>query len=226
MKLNKSIDIPKAPNLPVAPVSYAQWFVNVLEDTLRLYFTRLDGVNQTVLGLHGGSYLNFPHIAASDTDTQYATADNTATIISWNTADSANGFTLNVDNTATCEHTGIYKIDYSLQIANTDNAAHDVDVWLQVDGTNVANSTSRFTLPARKSAGVYAYGIAYSSFVFSFVAGEKVALYWATDKAYNTVGPVDGVYMPALAASASPYSRPASPSAVGSIVFVSNIVSA
>lgn len=224
MKLDKSISVPKAPNLPIAPNEYSQRQQNILSDALRLYFNRIDAVNQSLIGVHGGSFLNFPHIAASDSTDQYATADNTATIVKWNTASSVNGFTLNLDSSATCQHTGLYKIDYSLQLANTDNAARDVDVWLKVDGNLLADSATRFTIPARKSAGVPTYMVAYSSVVFPITAGEAIWLYWATDKAYNTTGPVDGVYIEHLPAITTPYTRPASPSAVGSIVFVSNIV--
>jgi hypothetical protein len=169
-----------------------------------------------------GRQLNFPHIAASDSTDQYADGDNDPTIVKWDAADSTLGFTLNNDYTATATYDGIYKIDYSLQFANTDNAAHDVFVWLKVDGSDVAKSSSKFTLPARKSVGDYSFVVAYSSVTFSINAGQSVGLWWATDKAYSTTGPVDGVYMEYLAAqSAPPYARPVNPSAIGSIVYVS-----
>jgi hypothetical protein len=169
-----------------------------------------------------GREINFPHIAASDSTDQYATATNTPTIVKWDTLAEAAGFTLNVNNTATATYSGVYKIDYSLQFANTANAAHDVYVWLQVNGNDVAKSTSSFTLPARKSAGVPSFLVAYSSITFNVNAGDDIGLWWATDQAYSTTGPVDGVYMEYIpAASAPPYARPAAPSAIGSIVYVS-----
>ena len=168
-----------------------------------------------------GREINFPHIAATDTTTQYATADNTPTIVLWNTLETGRGFTLNVNSTATATYDGIYKIDYSLQFANTDNAAHDVYVWLRVNGTDVVGSASKFTLQARKSAGVPSYLIAYSSVTFSVNAGQSIGLWWATSKAYSTTGPVDGVYMDYIAAQTVPFAHPSAPSAVGSIVYVS-----
>ena len=168
-----------------------------------------------------GREINFPHIAATDTTDQYATADNTPTIVLWNTLETGRGFTLNVNSTATATYDGIYKIDYSLQFANTDNAAHDVYVWLRVNGTDVVGSASKFTVPARKSAGVPSYVVAYSSVTFPIDAGQSIGLWWATDKAYSTTGPVDGVYMEYLPAQVSPFAHPTAPSAVGSIVYVS-----
>lgn len=168
-----------------------------------------------------GRELQFPHIAASDSTDQYADNDNDPTIVKWDTADEILGFTLNNDYTATATYDGVYKIDYSLQFINTDNAAHDIDVWLQVNGNDLAKSTSKFTIPARKSVGDNSFVVAYSSITFDVNAGDDIGLWWATDKAYKTTGPVDGVYMEYIPAQTSPYAHPSAPSAIGSIVYVS-----
>lgn len=213
-----------APNIPISPVMFSQEYLNVLSNALRLYFNQIDRFTSTLIGNLGGQVLSFPQISASSSIDQYADADDDPTVVTWSVANSVNGFTLNVDNTATALQAGLYKIDYSLQFANTSNSAHDVYVWLEIDGgTQVANSSSKFTLPARKSAaaGDYSFLVAYSSVVFELPLNEKVSLWWATDKAYNPTGPVDGVYMEAIAAQTSPYNRPANPSAIGSITFVS-----
>ena len=211
----------KAPNLLLAPAQYQAIYHEQMNNALRLYFSRIDAESATLNGPMGAAYLNSPHVAASDSTDQYATADNTPTLVKWNTLESRAGFTLNLDNSATVPISGRYKIDYSLQFTNTDNVSHDVYVWLQVNGGPLANSCSRFTVPARKSAGVYGFLVAYSSVLFNAVGGDKVKLWWAVEKAYNPVGPVDGVYMEHIAAQTVPYERPANPSAVGSIVFVS-----
>lgn len=168
-----------------------------------------------------GRELNFPHIGASGNADQYATADNTPTIVQWDTADEARGFTLNLDYTATATYDGVYKITYGLQFANTDNAPHDVLIWLRVNGTDVTKSAVKFTLPARKSAGVPSFLLAGSSIVFNINAGQSVGLWWATEKAYSTTGPVDGVYIEYLPAQTVPYAHPAVPASIGSIVYIS-----
>jgi len=211
----------RAPNLPLAPGNYQYHYQEQLNNALRLYFDRNDANSSALNGPLGAAYLNSPHIAASDSTDQYADGDNDPTQVKWNTLESRAGFTLNLDGSATVPISGRYKIDYSLQFTNTDNTAHDVFVWLQVNGGPLANSSSRFTIPARKSAGVFGFLVAYSSVLFSAIGGDKVYLWWATEKAYNPTGPIDGVYMEHLAAQTSPYERPANPSAVGSIVFVS-----
>jgi hypothetical protein len=168
-----------------------------------------------------GRQLNFPHIGASGNADQYATANDTPTIVQWDTADEILGFTLNNDYTATPTYNGVYKITYGLQFANTDNAAHDVVIWIRVNGTDVVKSAVKYTLPARKSAGVPSYLLAGSTIVFDIQAGQSVGLWWATDKAYSTTGPVDGVYIEYLPAQTTPYAHPAVPASIGDISYVS-----
>ena len=186
-------------------------------------FNNLTGSNVNASLFTGsGRQINLPHIAASDSTDQYADGNNDPTIVKWDTADENLGFTLNNDYTATADYSGVYKIDYSLQFANTANASHDVYVWLQVNGNDVSKSASKFTLLARKANNEPSFIVAYSSITFAVNAGDDIGLWWATDQAYNTTGPVDGVYMEYIAAAtAPPYARPANPSAVGSIVYVS-----
>lgn len=210
---------PKAPNLPVGPVDYAQEYQNQLNKVQRLYYNEIDNTLTALMENNGGRFLNFPHIAASDTTDQYATADNVPTLVNWNTEESDGGFDLTLTY-AEAIYSGVYRIDYSLEYENTANAAHDVIVWLKVNGANIPRSATKFTVPARKSAGVFGYLCAVSFIVFTVNAGDQIQLYWETDKAYNPVGPVDGVYMYATAANAT---HPAIPSAVGSITFVSEL---
>lgn len=218
---------PRAPNLPVGPQQYETRYIDQLTNALRLYFNTIDNGFSSLLGRQGGAYLQLPFIAASDSTDQLATASNTPTVVTWDTLEGGNGFTLNAPGSATANVSGIYKITYSLQFTNTDNAAHDAAVWLKIDTgsgfIDVPRSTTLFTVPPRKSAGVFSYAVAYSEVVFTLNAGDIMALYWATNQAYDTSPATDGVYMEHLPAQTVPYARPAAPSAIGSITFVSSI---
>jgi hypothetical protein len=213
----------KAPNLPIPTIAYSQTVQESFSNALRLYFNTLDAFTISLSNTAGGASLSIPHISALDTTDQYATATNTPTIVKWNTLDSGLGFTLDPGFYAIAQYTGYYKIDYSLQYANTANAAHDVDVWLRVNNIDVPGSTSKITVPARKSAGVPSYVLMYSTVPFAVEAGDEIALWWATNQAYNTTGPVDGVYMEYQGAQTTPYPHPSVPSAIGAITFVSRI---
>jgi hypothetical protein len=216
----------RSPALPLPPVEYDQRQQDQFQNALRLYFNRLDGFLAQLSDSAGGSILEFPFIEASNSTTQYATGNNTATIVRWNTTALNNGFTLNVGNTATAQYAGIYKITYSLQFANNNNSVHDAIVWLRVNGStsaaDITNSTTIFTVPARKSAGVPTFVCGYSEVVFALNAGDTVGLWWGTDLA-ATSGGATGVYMYSQVAQTTPMAYPATPSAIGSITFVSAI---
>jgi len=213
-----------APSLPLPSIDYDKNQQDQFQYALRLYFNRLSEALTQLANTDGGSFLSFPFIEASDSTTQYATGNNTATIVKWNTTSFGSGFTLNVGNTATALYSGVYKITYSLQFANNDNAIHDAIVWLRINGStsaaDVPNSTTIFTLPARKSAGVPTYVCGYSEVVFALNAGDTVGLWWGTTLA-ATSGGTTGVYIHQQAAQTTPMAYPATPSAIGSITFVS-----
>lgn len=223
----------RAPPLPISGREYKQDYFAQLIRALTLYFNQLDSLTPvqwesvTAAEFVGGDFsgrgqgIQVPYVSAADTTDQYATGDNTPTLVKWNTLLVESGLTLNSDGTVTTKYSGVYKIDYSLQFVNTNNASHDAFVWLKVDGINVPYSSSQFTLPARKSVGDPSALVAYSHITFSINANQKVALYWATDKAAVVSPPADGVYMNNIDAISSPYSRPDNPSAIGTIVFVS-----
>lgn len=212
----------KAPNLVIPTLDYNIGSEEQFRNQLRLYFNTLDAVTQGILDPNGGAEISLPHIAATHNADQEADGDDTPTKVLWDTEESASGFTLNTDNTATAQFAGIYKIDFTLQLANTDNSQHDARVWLQVDGSDVVRSTRQFTLPARKSSSEPHLKLAHSSITFSCQAEQKFALYWATEQAYDS-GVADGVYLWFEAATTTPYVSPATPSASGSITFVSRV---
>jgi hypothetical protein len=216
----------RAPALPLPTPEYLQAQQDQFQNALRLYFNRLDDYLSSVSSNQGGSFISFPFIEASDSTTQYATAANTATIVKWSTTSLGGGFTLNVGNTATAQNAGIYKITYSLQFANNDNAIHDAAVWLRVNGStsaaDIPNSSTIFTLQARKSALLPNFVCGYSEVVFTLNAGDTVGLWWGTTQA-ATSGGATGIYMYSQAAQTTPMAYPATPSALGSITFVSGL---
>lgn len=212
----------KAPNLLVAPTSYAQQYQDQLNNALRLYFNQVDNFLAATGGSLGGVYFDFPHVAASSENSQYA-PNNTPTIVVWDFVESQNGFVFTPSLTATALLSGIYTIIYSLQFVNTDNVQNSVTVWMRVNGIDVERSATIFTVPPRKSAGVNGYICGFSEATFTLNAGDEIGLYWATSNAYNPVGPVDGVYMEYIPPQTSPFPAPSSPSAIGSITFTSRL---
>lgn len=211
----------KAPALPFAPVQYDRGYTDTSNNILRQYFNTLDNVTSNLLGPAGGHYLSFPHIAAQDTTDQYATGNNIPTKVLWNTLNSGLAFTLNPNSSATPDHLGIYKVDYSLQVYNTASQIHDIYVWLRLNGDDVPGSASHFSVPNRHG-GVDGALVAYSSIVFEVSEVDEISLWWATDVA-ATSGGGTGIYLHADGPQTVPFARPSIPSAIGSFTFVSGV---
>jgi hypothetical protein len=109
---------------------------------------------------------------------------------------------------------GIWNVQFSLQVKNNTNDGQDFDVWFRKNGTNIADSNSRFHIPARKSGGDPSHIIASLNFFASMVATDYIEIMWRVTDV--------GVSLEHFAASASP-TRPAVPSAIVTMSFVSNL---
>jgi hypothetical protein len=207
------------PNLISAPEEYSKNREEQLANELRLYFNRLNTNINIIADTAGGAAISFPHIVAYADADIVAGGDDTPTIVAFNNALDNVGFTFNTDGTATALFSGTYSIEYRLQAVNTDNVAHNVVAWLQVNGVNVADSATKYSVPARKSAGVYTYNVLTSFVSWTSLENDNFALYWATEQAYD-VGVQDGIYLEAIAAQTSPYALPETPSAYGLIQYI------
>ena len=209
-----NLDSPQPPNLPYAPSEWSSQYQEQLNNVLRLYFNRLSNVTRYLLGPEGGQYINIPYGAFYDTTDQVAGSTTTAYAITLNSTSSDNGVTIENSSEVTFAYQGIYNIQFSLQLSNDTNATQDVDIWFRKNGTDVADSNSRFGLAPRKSAGDPYHVIASLNFVESFNAGDYVQLYWRTSDV--------GAYIEYYAAPSSP-TRPAIPSVILTATFVSSV---
>ena len=208
------LDSPQPPNLPYAPQEWNPQYQEQLNNVLRLYFNRLSNVTKNLLGPEGGQFINLPFGAFYDTTDQTAASTTTAYAITINTTSLSNNVSI-VDNTKlTFATDGVYNIQFSIQLSNNDNATQDIDIWFRKNGTDIANSNSRFGLAPRKSAGDPYHVIGSLNFVESFSAGDYVELYWRTS---NT-----SAYIEYYSAPSSP-TRPAIPSVILTATFVSSV---
>jgi hypothetical protein len=215
----RSIKPVTPPNLIAATNEYSRTRNEQLNNELRLYFNRLNANINTISNDAGGSAISFPHITAySDVD-QYAGGDDTPTIVLFNNSLNNVGFTFNPDGTANALYDGNYQVEYRLQAVNTSNGALDTVVWLQVNGEDIADSATKYTIPARKSAGVPSFSVLASFVSWNTVQNDRFALYWATEQAYES-GVQDGIYLEATAAQTSPYTHPQIPSSYGVIQYI------
>lgn len=120
---------------------------------------------------------NVSYGAWSDSTDQ--TGSTTAgTAMTYNTQDVTDTVTLVDNSKITVPNTGIYDLQFSSQFRNTDNAQHEVVVWFKVNGTDVPNSATRVTVPARKSASIYGYVVAAWNVFLDMNSTDYVEIFW------------------------------------------------
>jgi hypothetical protein len=212
--VKQQLDIPAIPSLGTSGIVYSQSLQNQNNGLLRLFFTKLVNSIQSVIGPLGGKYLNNPHGAFQDSTDQVAANTTTAYAVTFNTTDFSNGVTIASGSRITVADAGIWNLQFSIQLKNTTNDGQDVDIWFRKNGTNIDNSNSIFHLVARKGSGDPSHIIAALNFFVDMAANDYVEIVWRTE---NT-----GVSIEHFGTSASP-TRPAVPSAIATMTFVSNL---
>jgi hypothetical protein len=178
------------PALPQAREEYDRAYQDQLNNVLRLYFNRLQNiVNQleTGSGAIDGSGLRLPYGAFSSDQDQTTTA-NTATLMTLNTTDFANGVSI-ASSKITVATAGIYNLQFSAQFQNTDNQIQDISIWLRQNGANIPGSTGYVSIPAHKSAsaGEEAHQITGWNYFVSMAANDYIEIYWSATLASVTI---------------------------------------
>ena len=143
------LDNPAPPNLPYAPDLYDKVYVEALTNVLRLYFNRIENVTRNLLGRDGGRFLSNPFGSFSSDSDQTAASTTIAYAITYDVTDTSDSVYLSNSSRLNVTYPGVYNLQFSIQFVNTDTQIHDVDVWAAINGTNVANSNSRFSVPNR-----------------------------------------------------------------------------
>lgn len=214
--VKQQLETPSIPSLGFAPEVYERRHFSENYGTLNTYFRKTISVLGALFGPQGGKFLNTPHGAFHSSIDQVAANTTTAYPVYFGTTDISNGVTVASDSRLTVAVDGVWNLQFSLQIKNVSNDGQDFDIWFRKNGTNIADSNSRFHVAARKSTGDPSHIIAALNFFVEMVAGDYI----------EVVGCVTStdVSLEAFPASTSP-TRPAVPSAIATMTFVSNLPS-
>lgn len=178
----------KAPSLPIAPSVYSRQYGDQLNNVLRLYFSQLDNFITQLNASAITSIFKVPYGAFQDVTTQTLVA-NTPTAMLFDTLDYASGVSMVANSKITVEQAGIYNIQWSGQFENSDNAIHNISVWLRKDGPglgiDIPGSRGVISCPARKSATPGDEGVTIQgwNYFVELQANEFVQLWWTTDNA-------------------------------------------
>jgi hypothetical protein len=113
-----------------------------------------------------------------DNNTQTIAVINTGYPIKFRTMDLSNGVSVVSDSRITFANTGIYNLQFSVQLQNSDTQEHDVTIWLRKNGSDVAGS-SGFVAVVAKHGGINGHVLPSWNYLLDVVAGEYYELVWS-----------------------------------------------
>ena len=221
-----ALDRFKAAPIPNPPTHYDPQYMRQVIRVIENYFSQLDsraGNNAetyTADFFYGsGVHLTFPYGQFQSQTDQTIAAIDVAYAITYDQSDFLDGVTLSSGSRLTVPNEGIYNVTFSLQLKNTTNDLQDIDIWLRKNGTDVPDTNSRFSIPARKSTGTASHLIAATSIMVELAANDYIQLMWHATSTSITLE-----HFPAVAYSAGVTPAiPATPSAIVQVEFVSEI---
>ena len=205
---------PAAPNTGTPGNEYEQRYFSQTFANMGGYFQRVTGIIAALFGPRGGKYINIPYGAFQDGTNQTAANTTTAYLVTFDATDFSNGVTLSNSSRLNVAQPGIYNLQFSIQIKNTTNSSQDIDFWFRKNATDIAKSNSRFGISARKSSGDPSHVIVALNFFVSMAANDYLQIVWRTSDT--------AVSIETFAAGTSP-TRPAVPSVIATMSFVSNL---
>ena len=207
---------PQPPRLPDATPEYSRSMLDGLNNVLRLYFNRLSGVLNSLLGINGGVYLQNAHAMLMSNQDQANASITGANILTYNQPVITQGVEVRNGGEIWFEKTGQYLVTFSLQVTNRGNAEQEFEVWAGYNGDNYPLSNTRFDIPARKSGSVWAHIVPAISGIFTVQNPDTEYLtikWWASST---------DVFLEHYAAGTSP-TRPEIPSVILTVNFVSRL---
>jgi len=135
-----------------------------IAQSLRQWVTAKIPTAPTLLS-YGSFYSNQIQTNTDNTARQIMTLNNTVA--------TSPGITIVSGSQITVANTGVYNIQFSAQMDKTDSGTDVVDIWLMVNGQNVADSNTTLSLVGNNAKVVAAW-----NFVVPLNAGDYVQLAW------------------------------------------------
>jgi hypothetical protein len=153
-----------------------------------------------------------PYGAWQNTTTHTAASTTTAYPIDLNTTDFEEGIVLQNSSELKALYSGIYNIQFSLQISSLSNAVEDVQVWFRKNGTDLPSSNSSFGCAPRKNSFEPYNVIGSLNYYASLAANDYIELVWRTSSTDVTLAAYTGLTSP---------TRPNIPSVIVTMLYVS-----
>jgi hypothetical protein len=212
------LNSPPPPRLPDAPAQYQSATMAGLINVLRLYFNRLSGVLSTLFGTNGAAELQAPHAMLMSEQDQMSGGTTVANQLKFDTPVILQGIEIKGVNNDEIHFSkpGQYLVSFSIQVTNRSNAEQLFEVWAGFNGQNYPLSNTRYDIPERKSATVWAHIVPAITGIFTVSDPDNDYLtikWWASST---------DVFLQYYPDQTSP-TRPEIPSIIMTVNFVSRL---
>ena len=221
-----ALDRFKASPIPNPPSDYDAQYLRQVIRVIETYFSQLDsraGNNAetyTANFFYGsGIHITLPYGQFQSQSDQTAAAIDTAYAVTYDVSDFLDGVTLSSGSRLTVPDAGVYTVSYSIQFKNTTNDIQDIDIWLRKNGTDIPDTNSRFSIPARKGSGNPSHLIAVTPVMVELAADDYIQIMWHVT---NTGVSIEQYPAVAYSAGVTP-AIPATPSVLVQVEFMSEI---
>lgn len=197
------------PRYPYNPQEFSDFFDQAVEgkqDTL-VSGENIKTINgDSILGsgdltIEGGGGAVGYYGQYQDDITQTAASANTGYPIKFRTLDYSNGISVVSNSRITIANTGVYNLQFSLQLENSSNQEHDATIWLRKNGTDVAGSAG-FIAVVASHGGINGHCIASWNYLLDAVGRDYYELVWSVSNTAVNMPYYPGAAPPPSAASA------------------------
>ncbi len=121
------------------------------------------------------NYFKRHFLSAYSTQIQTNPVANTENLMTYNTTAEGYGISVVSSSRITFQYAGTYSVTFSAQLDKTDSGSDTFDVWLKKNGTNVADSNTRYTLD-----GNNAKAVATLNYIMTVNAGDYIQFGWSS----------------------------------------------
>jgi hypothetical protein len=180
---NEQLSSVANPNLPLAEEGYSRYYQDQLNSVLRLYFNRLNGNVNSLIGPNGGQFIDCPNGLFFDLGTYSPALVNTGYPLEFKQTYLGNAISVVDDTKITVAIGGVYNFQYSSAVTSTNASLKTVWVWIVRNGTPVGYSTNEYTISGSGTDTIISW-----QFNIDLGVGEYVELYWGADNVNVTIG--------------------------------------
>lgn len=161
---------------------------------------------------YGSTIGELPYGAFQDSTTQTIASTTTAYVMTFNTTDYSSGISLATSSRMKVTYSGLYNLQFSAQLENSDTKIHKASIWFRKNGTDVPKSNTEFDV-INSHGGAHGNVCAALNYFIDLAKDDYVEIAWSAASTQ--------VSLAAIGTQTSP-TRPSTPSVIATMQYVSS----